>query len=158
MIYGFFRLEVPSQSQIQSTSEVIATTRNLLSSCPTTNYLLLAQPNAHAADIRDPVTGACHAPSLCTSKITTASQFGVAEMVGPAIDPDELRAVIEEACQGKGMSVKHIPLEALPKEARVRGEVMRKTGMSLAHQWGSIPFFVFEGRASKVLIANNDLM
>lgn len=127
--------EVPSQ-QIQSTSDVIELARQLLSSCPTTDYLLLAQPNAHAADIRDPVTGTCHATSLCTNKVApAASQFGVAEMVGPAISPEELRAVIEDACQAKskGVRVANIALEALPTESGVREEVMRKTGMFL---WG----------------------
>ncbi|KAF3760271.1 BIG1-domain-containing protein [Cryphonectria parasitica EP155] len=112
LMYSTSKLSVPSEpSQLQSTASVLSTAHALLSTCPTSLYLLLTHPNAHASDLRDPATGACLALNLCgrtsavvnSSKVAT-SHYGVAEVVGPEISATDLQAYIEGACseQGKG--------------------------------------------------------
>lgn len=94
--------------QLQSSSQVVATAKDLLKSCPTARYLLVEQPNLNAAHLRS--SGA--APNLYRSLEKAESQFSVAEVAGH-LDVEELSSYIREACSGKSASVEKVGLEAL---------------------------------------------
>ncbi|CAN8095951.1 unnamed protein product [Discula destructiva] len=120
-------LNIPASTpQLQSRSSVLATANELLASCPTQSYTILTQPNAHASDIRDPVSGSCTAKNLCqtnSSSTRIRARFGVAEVVGEAIGAQALKEYIEGACTGASVSVSQ--LDALP-EHEGRESAMRK--------------------------------
>lgn len=131
----FYSLDVPaSNAQLQTTSSVVADAHSLLASCPTQTYNLITHPNAHASDLRDPVTGACRAKSLCANNSTRIqTTVGVAEVVGEVIDAQALRAYIEEACgkAGREVVVSVSQLDALPGRGdSSRGSVMAAAGRS----------------------------
>lgn len=130
-----YSLSLPAANpQLQSTSSVLATAHDLLASCPTAAYTILTHPNAHAADLRDPVTGACVATSLCGGANGTSfpssvqARFGVAQVVGAqVIGAQALKAYIEKACAGAEVQLSQ--MDALPTMAGRRA-AMDKAGMS----------------------------
>lgn len=113
------RLPLPaSNPQLRSTSQILETTQSLLASCPTSRYVLIAQPNLHASDLRDAHTGHCLAPHLCAhaSSSRVRGRFDVAEVVGRDMGVEELRTSIDAACevQGKTVQVVDFKMDELP--------------------------------------------
>ncbi|KAJ4389305.1 hypothetical protein N0V93_006771 [Gnomoniopsis smithogilvyi] len=125
------KLDVPaSNSQLQSTSSVVTSAQSLLASCPTQIYNIMTHPNAHASDLRDPITGSCRAKSLCANNSTRIqTTVGVAEVVGDVIDAQALRTYIEQACGkvGREAVVTVSQLDALPG----RGDASRGSMMAV---------------------------
>lgn len=121
-----------SNDQLQTTSSVLANAHSLLASCPTQTYNIITHPNAHASDLRHPITGVCQAKSLCANNSTRIqTTFGVAEVAGEVIDAQALRAYIEEACgkAGREAVVSVSQLDTLPGRAEAsRGNVMAMAG------------------------------
>ncbi|KAJ4425250.1 hypothetical protein N0V82_000060 [Gnomoniopsis sp. IMI 355080] len=120
-----------SNAQLQSTSSVVANAQSLLASCPTQTYNIITQPNAHASDLRNPITGNCLTKSLCANNSTRIqTTVGVAEAVGEVIDAQALRSYIEQACgkAGREVVVTVSQLDALP----ARGDASRENVMAVA--------------------------
>lgn len=127
------RLPLPaSNPQLRSTSQILETTQSLLASCPTSRYVLIAQPNLHASDLRDAHTGKCLAPNLCAHSTSSRvrGRFDVAEVVGRDMGVEELRTSIDAACeaQGKAAKVVDFKLDELP--ASSSGEPRRSAAMA----------------------------
>lgn len=118
------RLSIPAgeTSQLQTTSRALHTTHDILASCPTSRYVLISQPNAHASDLRNPQSGVCHSANLCSAVDEKAVQgrYDVAEVIGDDISLDGLSSYIKATCaeQGKkdGLTVEEHRLEALPAQ------------------------------------------
>jgi len=96
------------QGQIQSSTQVLSSVRELLSSCPTERYLLVSQPNLNAAHLADEKA----TPRFRQSLGKASSQFSVAEVAGD-IHLQELSSFINEACIGNNPTITGIELEPL---------------------------------------------
>lgn len=143
------RLDVsPSTPQLQSSKSLTTSLSTLLSSCPTTRYALVSQPNLHAADIRDESDGGeCHMPNLCRAASSSASVYTVAEVVGQ-LDRSSLASVVNSACNpaGKNFSVTEIELRHLPslqtglgeKEVAERRGVLADNGTSPSRYYSKV--------------------
>ncbi|KAJ0117562.1 protein big1 [Diaporthe amygdali] len=124
VLFSTSKLSIPSgeTSQLQSTSRALHTTHDILSSCPTSRYVLISQPNVHASDLRNPQSGVCHSANLCSAVDgeDVKGRYDVAEVIGDDISLDGLSNYIKAACAeaGKkdGLSVNEHRLEALPTQ------------------------------------------
>ncbi|KAI1490327.1 BIG/ATPase V1 complex, subunit S1 [Biscogniauxia mediterranea] len=102
-------LEQQQQPQLQSSAQVLSSTKQLLSSCPTDRYVLVSQPGLNAARhlrSRDAV------PRLRTALDAAASRYTVAEVVDDD-DGLDLRLVaqyIRETCGVPASAVDEIEL------------------------------------------------
>ncbi|KAL2269702.1 hypothetical protein VTJ83DRAFT_1886 [Remersonia thermophila] len=130
----------PSTSQLQTSSQLLANVKSLLSSCPTKRYVFVSQPNMHAADFRDgaldsPSSGrGCLMPHLCDAVRAAGEDraWSVAEVVGQ-VSAASLEEHVNSAC-GEGQAVvervqlKHLPAvsERKAAEAGAEGERGRK--------------------------------
>jgi hypothetical protein len=121
----------PKSDQLQSSDQVLSYAKEALSSCPTSRYVVVSQPNIHAADIRGP--SGCNMPRLCRaiSSEKIRGRFSVAEVIGQ-IDGKPLANHIRAACQAKGkqVTVSPISLEQLPSrmDQRRRSEFVADQG------------------------------
>ncbi|KAK0665515.1 BIG/ATPase V1 complex, subunit S1 [Cercophora samala] len=124
----------PSQPQLQTSTSVLSTTKSLLSGCPTDKYILISQPNLHAADIRSP--NCRHTPNLCRAirSPTTKSSFSVAEVIGQ-VSAASLKGQIAQSCEhvrGGKMEVVEVEMRHLPavggkeeaEQEEQRGEIL----------------------------------
>ncbi|KAH6850726.1 BIG/ATPase V1 complex, subunit S1 [Chaetomium sp. MPI-CAGE-AT-0009] len=116
----------PSTSQLQTASQVLTTAKSLLASCPTTRYLLVSQPNLHAADIRDDGSASCRMPNLCRAAgRDDINSWAVAEAIG-RVSGQPLGEYIAQTC-GDGVSVQRVELRQLPAASdRAGAEVVRE--------------------------------
>ncbi|KAH6640978.1 vacuolar ATP synthase subunit S1-domain-containing protein [Chaetomium tenue] len=127
----------PSTSQLQTASQVLTTAKSLLASCPTKRYLLVSQPNMHAADIRDDSSSSssssssdsCRMPNLCrAARRDDINSWAVAETIG-RVSGQPLEEYIAQTC-GEGVSVQRVELRQLPAASdrvgaeSARGEVL----------------------------------
>ncbi|KAK0636289.1 BIG/ATPase V1 complex, subunit S1 [Bombardia bombarda] len=128
----------PTDAQLQTSSQVLAAAKQLLASCPTERYVLVSEPNVHAADIRDGAAGAnsrCQMPSLCRAVASEATRgrFSVAEVIGQ-VSSGPLKEYVQEACAKKGktaVTVDKVELRHLPAVS-VREEDAAERRMVLA--------------------------
>ncbi|KAK4177630.1 BIG/ATPase V1 complex, subunit S1 [Triangularia setosa] len=88
----------PSQSQLQTSSQVLTSAKSLLSGCPTDKYILISQPNLHASDIRS--ENCRRTPNLCKAirSPSTKSSFSVAEVIGQ-VSGVSLKDHIAKSCK-----------------------------------------------------------
>ncbi len=141
----------PAPANLQTATDVLTTAQSLLASCPTTRYILVSQPNLHAADIRD-ATGSCRlTPNLCHAVrgLGGADSEGaggggghvwsVAEVVGQ-VSGRPLREFVEGACRREGVEavverveLRHLPAVGSGEEGR--GEVVGDNGMLCSLGW-----------------------
>lgn len=121
------RLNTPERfDQLQTSNQVIASAKEILSSCPTRDYVIVSQPNVHAADIRD--GSHCKMRSLCDTIASKEikGRFSVAEVVGD-LSTHSLEDYVKEACAAKGkvagivkVDLTHLPsLEHKDKRAQI---------------------------------------
>ncbi|KAK8001785.1 ER protein big1 [Apiospora marii] len=101
------------QAQIQSSASVTKLATDILSTCPTDRYLLVTQPNLHAAHLRSSTSAPRLQHTLKSAQV--ASRVSVAEVAG-ALDTKALSKLIKESC-GKNASVDEVTLEAIPTTA-----------------------------------------
>ncbi|AEO62905.1 uncharacterized protein THITE_2107704 [Thermothielavioides terrestris NRRL 8126] len=129
----------PSDAQLQTSSQVLAAAKSLLASCPTTRYILVSQPNMHAADFRatdssNSGTGnSCRMPNLCRAVRAAGenASWSVAEVIGQ-VSGRPLAEYVAQACEARGVEAKldKIELKHLPaaaegtKRERERREVL----------------------------------
>ncbi|KAI1636910.1 BIG/ATPase V1 complex, subunit S1 [Biscogniauxia mediterranea] len=98
------------QPQLQSSAQVLSSTKQLLSSCPTDRYVLVSQPGLNAArHLRSPDA----VPRLRTALDAAASRYTVTEVVDDDDDGLDLRLVaqyIRETCGVPASAVDEIEL------------------------------------------------
>lgn len=109
----------PSISQLQTSARVFASAKSLLADCPTTKYLLVSQPNAHASDLYAPPACEAHRLRRALSSSAVKSRFSVSEVVAPAyksnnLTLDAFSAHIKASCGAADVSVSELSLPALP--------------------------------------------
>ncbi|KAK4114568.1 BIG1-domain-containing protein [Canariomyces notabilis] len=120
-----------AQGQLQTSAQVLASAKQLLASCPTERYILVSQPNLHAADIRDddgPDRGDCRMPFLCRAVAGEGiSHFSVAEVVGQ-VSGRPLDEFIKTVCaeKGKQVHVDRVELKHLPPASLIEGRDRRE--------------------------------
>ncbi|ORY72013.1 BIG/ATPase V1 complex, subunit S1 [Pseudomassariella vexata] len=100
-----------SQSQLQTSSSVLDSAKKILSSCPSSRYLVITQPNLNAGHLRSSDAAPKLRQALESTKID--GRFSVAEVAG-SLDIKELTSYIEKACQGHNPSVDQVVLETIP--------------------------------------------
>jgi len=116
VLFSTARLAVPpKQDQLQTSSRVLSSVQELLSSCPTNQYLLVSQPNIHARDLRGP--SGCRSPNLCRALENgkTQSRFDIAEVMG-SLSFGDFSDYIRASCmaQGRRATVEEHQLRSLP--------------------------------------------
>ncbi|KAK4250317.1 BIG/ATPase V1 complex, subunit S1 [Corynascus novoguineensis] len=129
ILFSTAKLSTPSSTpQLQTASQVFTTAKSLLSSCPTSRYVLISQPNLHAADIRDGSgidSNSCRMPSLCRAAESgnKKSSWDVAEVIGQ-LSGKALEEYINGACEGRNeeVSVQRFELRHLPAASAKAGE------------------------------------
>lgn len=116
------------EQQLQTSASVLASSKAILSRCPTKRYAIITQPGAHAHDIRgssSPMTSLRQAARR--SDVQTSLE--VAEVYG-ALEGDYLAGLIEHECQAAGETPPHIEeitLPGLPK-GKGRASVLEQNG------------------------------
>ncbi|KAK4239126.1 BIG/ATPase V1 complex, subunit S1 [Achaetomium macrosporum] len=112
----------PSIAQLQTSSQVLSAAKSLLASCPTRRYILVSQPNMHAADIRDDGDTGCQMANLCRAVQGAEVQensWAVAEVIGQ-VSAQPLAEYITQACKERrveGVRVERVELKHLPPVA-----------------------------------------
>lgn len=95
--------DAPSNNQIQTRSQALEQVKDLLTSCPTDNYVLIAQEGANAADIRRPTVKSNLHQAIARKEIQ--GKFIVPEVVGESIDADAIQDYIQTACYEQAKKV-----------------------------------------------------
>ncbi|PHH91034.1 hypothetical protein CDD83_1873 [Cordyceps sp. RAO-2017] len=110
-----------SHNQIQTSSEALKHTNEILSACPTDKYLIITQPGIRAKDLRR--ADGCSMPHLCraTDEVRMKGRFSVAEVVG-SVDHAMLSEYIRSGCdkKGKPVVIDEIHLATLSSDDRAR--------------------------------------
>ncbi|CAK7199642.1 hypothetical protein SEUCBS139899_002325 [Sporothrix eucalyptigena] len=113
----------PSPSQLQTSARVLASAKALLADCPTTKYLLVAQPNVHASDLYAPPACEAHRLRRALASDAVKGRYSVSEVVSKDgvtnLTLDDFSAHIKASCAAKGvesdaLSVSEINLPTLP--------------------------------------------
>ncbi|KZL82035.1 er protein big1 [Colletotrichum incanum] len=123
-------------TQLQTESQVVKSVQELLSSCPTDRYLLVAQPNVNAADIRGPDGGDCKAPNLCRAIAGSDIRgvYSVAEVVGE-VPMGALADYIKTACAGKTVEIEQTRLAPLGRDTRERASTLADNDYALGRNF-----------------------
>lgn len=119
-------------NQLQTSSEVLKTTKDILASCPTDHYIFATQPGMKTTDLRQ--KDGADMPFLYLS--TTADtrvhgKFMVSEVIGDATS-ETLINFVKASCskRGKEVVVEQIQLDQLPQEDRA--ETLLANGMTIS--------------------------
>ncbi|KAK4105115.1 BIG1-domain-containing protein [Parathielavia hyrcaniae] len=105
----------PATAQLQTSTQVLETAKSLLAACPTRRYILVSQPNLHAADLgADRDDDDCRMPNLCRAVrgMDRAHSWSVAEVIGQ-VSGKPLGEYITSAC-GDKVVVERVELAHLP--------------------------------------------
>ncbi|TGJ86156.1 hypothetical protein E0Z10_g2573 [Xylaria hypoxylon] len=117
ILFSTAKLSKPtSQDQLQSSSKVLESTKQLLSSCPTNRYLFISQPNLNAGHLSSKAA----VPKLSDTLSHAASSYSVAEVAGE-LDVRSIAAYIRETCELPASAINVI--ELLPLPSSVAGSV-----------------------------------
>lgn len=129
----------PNTNQIQTSSEVIKFTKNVLDECLTDRYLIVTQPGINAADLTQ---NDCLMPHVC--KTVEASRvkgkYTVAEVIGDVTEA-KFDEYIKLACRKKGKTaqVKSVQLGSLSPAARAQDLASNGTSVlkedEATHMW-----------------------
>ncbi|KAH6978893.1 hypothetical protein EDB82DRAFT_506580 [Fusarium venenatum] len=95
--------DATSNNQIQTRSQALEQVKDLLASCPTDNYVLIAQEGANAADIRR--TNAKSNLHQVIARKEIQGKFIVSEVVGESIDADAIQDYIQTVCYEQAKTV-----------------------------------------------------
>lgn len=118
------RLSRPiSQDQLQSSSRVLESTKQLLESCPTNHYLLVSQPNLNAGHLSSKAA----VPKLSDSLGHAASSYSVAEIAGE-LDMKSIATYIREKCELPRSAVDVIELSPVPSSAADSAQTLKDNG------------------------------
>ncbi|KAL1897318.1 hypothetical protein Sste5346_004054 [Sporothrix stenoceras] len=118
LLFSTADLPVEPSSQFQTSARVLASAKALLADCPTTKYLLVSQPNAHASDLYSPPSCEAHRLRRALSSNEVKGRFTVSEVVAPAdksnnLTLDAFSSHIKASC-GADVTVNELSLPALP--------------------------------------------
>jgi len=95
--------DATSNNQIQTRSQALEQIKDLLTSCPTDNYVLIAQEGANAADIRRTYAKSNLHQAIARKEIQ--GKFIVSEVVGESIDADAIQDYIQTVCYEQAKKV-----------------------------------------------------
>ncbi|KAM0360751.1 hypothetical protein ACHAO7_004279 [Fusarium culmorum] len=95
--------DATSNNQIQTRSQALEQVKDLLTSCPTDNYVLIAQEGANAADIRRTNANSNLHQAIARKEIQ--GKFIVSEVIGESIDADAIQDYIQTACYEQAKKV-----------------------------------------------------
>ncbi|OAA58969.1 hypothetical protein SPI_06171 [Niveomyces insectorum RCEF 264] len=118
-----FPSEYRNPSQLQTAARVVSTATTILGRCPTTKYLLVAQPNIHVTDLYGPPHCEAHRLRRALEKDDVRGRYTVAEVVtAGGIEANNMTFAyfanqIVASCLAQGVqdvNVKELPLPALP--------------------------------------------
>ncbi|KAF4968866.1 hypothetical protein FSARC_3801 [Fusarium sarcochroum] len=95
--------DAPSNNHVQTRAQALEQVKDILTSCPTDNYVLIAQQGANAADLRQ----LSAMPNLhqAIARKDIQGKFIVPEVVGESIDADAIQDYIQTACYEKAKKV-----------------------------------------------------
>ncbi|CAJ2507874.1 Uu.00g090600.m01.CDS01 [Anthostomella pinea] len=112
ILFSTAKLSKPASQdqQLQSSSQVLESTKQLLSSCPTDRYLLVSQPNLNAATH---LSSKASVPRLTGALDRAESSYSIAEVAGE-LDLKQIAAYIRETCDVKSSAIDEIYLSTLP--------------------------------------------
>ncbi|EFX05738.1 hypothetical protein CMQ_3807 [Grosmannia clavigera kw1407] len=116
-------------SQLQTSSSVLSAAKDILSLCPTTNYLLVSQANAHASDLDGPEECGVHRIRSAVTSDAVQGRYTVAEVVNAAVGNmsfDSFSDHIKKSCLGKGAReaiIRQLSLTPLPTSRRCKDRV-----------------------------------
>lgn len=125
-------------SQLQTSSRVLSAAKDILSQCPTTNYLLVSQANAHASDLDGPEGCGVHRIRSAVTGDDVRGRYTVAEVVNSAsgnMTFEGFSEHIKKSCLEKGSqeaNVRQLSLTPLPasRDCKARAETMDDNGTS----------------------------
>lgn len=125
--------DVPNKNRIQTSSEVLKYTTQVLSTCPTNQYLIIAQPGVRASDFRS--AEECLMPHLCRAAYDprVQSRFEVTEVLGN-LGGIDLAQHVGAACASKGKEVGIAAVNLPPLSAGGRTRVLSQNDARLASQ------------------------
>ncbi|KAI1180956.1 ER protein BIG1 [Nemania sp. FL0916] len=113
ILFSTAKLSNPlSADQLQSSSRIFESTKQLLSSCPTSHYLFVSQPNLNAEHLRSKAS----VPKLSDSLSHATSSYSVAEVAGE-LDVRSIATYIRETCDLPLAAVDVIELSPVPSAA-----------------------------------------
>ncbi|KAI3334854.1 ER protein BIG1 [Ustulina deusta] len=122
ILFSTAKLAKPtSEDQLQSSSQVLESTKQLLSSCPTNRYLFISQPNLNAAHLRSTVA----VPKLSESLSHAASSYSIAEVAGE-FDVRSIAAYVREICELPRSSIDVIELLPVPSSAADSAKALKE--------------------------------
>ncbi|KAJ3522515.1 hypothetical protein NM208_g12826 [Fusarium decemcellulare] len=98
--------DAPSTNTVQTRSQALEQAKDLLSSCPTDNYLLVSQEGINAADLRQMKSVPYLYSAIKRDEIH--GKFIVPEVVGESIEKEEIKDYIRTACSQQGKNVEPI--------------------------------------------------
>ncbi|CAK7209701.1 hypothetical protein SBRCBS47491_000531 [Sporothrix bragantina] len=105
-----------TMSQLQTTARVLNSAKALLAECPTSKYILVAQPNVHASDLYSPPACEAHRLRRALASDTVHGRYSVSEVVAKDgvtnMTLDDFAAHIKAACDNA--QVNQLALPALP--------------------------------------------
>ncbi|KAK3327501.1 BIG/ATPase V1 complex, subunit S1 [Cercophora scortea] len=144
----------PNDAQLQTSVQAIASAKEALSSCPTTRYIIVSQPNVHAADLRDSSGAGCNMHNLCRAIASDSvkGRFSVAEVIGQ-ISSEPMKQFLTTNCKEKGKTaiIERVELRHLPpvKEESKRAEILADND----HELGQL-FETLSGEYTVILVSD----
>ncbi|KAI2643328.1 ER protein BIG1 [Xylaria nigripes] len=122
ILFSTAKLSEPaSQDQLQSSSRVLESTKQLLSSCPTNHYLFISQPNLNAGHLSSKAA----VPQLSDSLDHAVSSYSIAEVAGE-IDVRSIAAYVRETCELSRSAVDVIDLSPVPSSAAESAKTLKE--------------------------------
>ncbi|KAI1824642.1 ER protein BIG1 [Xylaria intraflava] len=122
ILFSTAKLSKPtSQDQLQSSSRILESTKQLLSSCPTNHYLLVSQPNLNAGHLSSKAS----VPRLSSSLDHAASSYSVAE-VGGELDVRSIAAYLRETCELSRSAIDVIDLSPVPSSVADSAKTLKE--------------------------------
>ncbi|KAI1261257.1 BIG1-domain-containing protein [Xylariaceae sp. FL1019] len=137
IIFSSVKLSSPkSEAQLQSSTSILESTKQILSSCPTDRYILVSQPNLNAAHLSSQNA----VPRLRESLDSASSSYTVSEVAGD-IDLKSIISYIKETCGTPNYAIDEVNLAPLPSGSAEREKVLEENDIYwdsvLSHQRSS---------------------
>ncbi|KAI0422147.1 ER protein BIG1 [Xylaria grammica] len=122
ILFSTAKLSKPiSQEQLQSSSTILESTKQLLSSCPTSRYLFVSQPNLNAGHLSSKAA----VPKLSDTLSYAATSYSVAEVIGE-LDVKSITAYIRDTCELPPSAIDVIDLLPVPSSAAEGVNILKK--------------------------------
>ncbi|UPK93513.1 hypothetical protein LCI18_004448 [Fusarium solani-melongenae] len=141
--------DAPSSNQVQTRSQAIEQVNDILSTCPTDNYLLVIHKDVNAADLRRPQTMPYLHLEMESKDIH--GKFIVPEVVGESINKKDVEDYVSTACskQGKDAVFQVVELKSLDNDPERHNVDLWQQAKSLIEKGSHTVLFVGTPRPSK---------